>query len=93
MAQKPPFYDRLRLPVVAAPMFLISGPELVIACCTQGIVVTFPALNQRTTEGFEAWVVEIKQALADYEARTGQKAAPFGVNLIVHLISDASGKW
>ena len=84
MAQKPPFYDQLRLPVVAAPMFLISGPELVIACCTQGIVGTFPALNQRTTEGFEAWVVEIKQALADFEARTGQKPAPFGVNLIVH---------
>ena len=61
MTQKPPFYDQLRLPVVAAPMFLISGPALVIACCTQGVVGTFPALNQRTTEGFEAWVVEIKR--------------------------------
>jgi nitronate monooxygenase len=65
-------------------MFLISGPQLVIACCKNGIVGTFPALNQRTTEGFEAWLVEIKTALSDFEQSTGKKAAPFGVNLIVH---------
>jgi nitronate monooxygenase len=47
-------------------------------------VGTFPALNQRTTEGFEEWVVEIKTALSDFEKETGKKAAPFGVNLIVH---------
>ena len=65
-------------------MFLISGPQLVIECCKQGIVGTFPALNQRTTDGFESWVIEIKDALAAFEAETGKKAAPFGVNLIVH---------
>ena len=81
---KAAFIDELRLPVVAAPMFLISGPQLVIECCKQGIVGTFPALNQRSTDGFESWVIEIKAALAAFEAETGKKAAPFGVNLIVH---------
>jgi len=80
----PPFINRLSLPAVAAPMFLISGPELVIECCKNGIVGTFPALNQRTTEGFEEWVIEVKDALAAYETETGKQAAPFGVNLIVH---------
>lgn len=65
-------------------MFLISGPKLVTECCKNGIVGTFPALNQRTTEGFEQWVVEIKNDLAQFEKETGKKAAPFGVNLIVH---------
>ena len=65
-------------------MFLISGPKLVIECCKNGIVGTFPALNQRDTAGFEAWVIEIKEALAQFEEETGKKAAPFGVNLIVH---------
>lgn len=79
-----PYEDQLSIPAVAAPMFLISGPELVIECCENGVVGTFPALNQRTTEGFEEWVVEIKTALSDFEKETGKKAAPFGVNLIVH---------
>lgn len=65
-------------------MFLISGPEIVIESCKNGIVGTFPALNQRTTEGFEEWVVEIKAALEVFEQETGKKPAPFGVNLIVH---------
>ncbi|MFP2995002.1 nitronate monooxygenase [Spongiivirga sp. MCCC 1A20706] len=81
---KAPFIDSLSLPAMAAPMFLISGPQLVIECCKNGIVGTFPALNQRTTEGFEEWVIEIKEALAAFESETGKKAAPFGVNLIVH---------
>jgi len=74
----------LKIPVVAAPMFLISGPKLVTACCKNGVIGTFPALNQRTTEGFEEWVIEIKEDLAAWEKETGKKAAPFGVNLIVH---------
>ncbi|GAK91326.1 dioxygenases related to 2-nitropropane dioxygenase [Nonlabens ulvanivorans] len=78
------FSQNIKLPVVAAPMFLISGPELVIACCKNGIVGTFPALNQRTTDGFEEWVVQIKTELEQWEKETGKKAAPFGVNLIVH---------
>lgn len=68
---------RLRLPVVAAPMFLISDPELVVACCRAGVLGTFPALNQRTTDGFAAWL----DAVA---SRLGPDDAPFGVNLIVH---------
>ncbi len=82
---KPTFYSDLTLPVIAAPMFLISGPELVIECCKNGIVGTFPALNQRSTEGFEEWVIHIKEELAKFEKETGKKAAPFGVNLIVHF--------
>lgn len=81
---KASFINELSLPVIAAPMFLISGPKLVIECCKSGIVGTFPALNQRTSEGFEAWIVEIKAALSAYEKETGKKPAPFGVNLIVH---------
>ena len=64
-----------RLPVIAAPMFLVSGPELVIAACRSGIIGTFPALNQRTTEGFGQWCDEIAEAI---------DGKPYGVNLIVH---------
>lgn len=84
MPQLPPIFDHLKLPVIAAPMFLISGPDLVIECCKNGIVGSFPALNQRSSESFEAWVVEIREALHQFEAETGTKPAPFGVNLIVH---------
>ncbi|MEN8666704.1 MAG: nitronate monooxygenase [Flavobacteriaceae bacterium] len=84
MSEKAPFLSQLDLPVVAAPMFLISNPKMVVECCKNGIVGTFPALNQRTSEGFEAWLIEIKEALAQFEKETGKKAAPYGVNLIVH---------
>ncbi|TPW29086.1 nitronate monooxygenase [Martelella alba] len=73
------FKSRLRLPVIAAPMFLVSGPDLVINACRAGICGTFPALNQRSTAGFAAWLDEIEAGLADQP-----EAAPFGVNLIVH---------
>lgn len=78
------FEGRLSLPAVAAPMFLVSGPALVIENCKAGIVGTFPALNQRTSEGFEQWLIEINDALTQFEKETGNKPAPFGVNLIVH---------
>tara|TARA_B100000686_G_C16806252_1_gene990913 strand:- start:17585 stop:18559 length:975 start_codon:yes stop_codon:yes gene_type:complete len=81
---KPSFFNELTLPVIAAPMFLISEPKLVIECCKNGIIGTFPSLNNRSIEGFEEWVIEIKDALNDFEKETGKKAAPFGVNLIVH---------
>ena len=84
MSKKAAFIKELALPVVAAPMFLISGPQLVIECCKNGIVGTFPALNQRSTEGFEDWLVEIKTELKKFEKETGKKATPYGVNLIVH---------
>ncbi|WP_166365943.1 NAD(P)H-dependent flavin oxidoreductase [Pseudomonas akapageensis] len=69
----------LRLPIVAAPMFLISNPQLVLACCRNGVVGSFPALNQRESSGFKAWLEEIETGLAKLE-----KPAPYAVNLIVH---------
>ncbi len=69
--------QRLRLPVVAAPMFLVSDPQLVLACCHSGIVGSFPALNQRESSGFKAWLEEIESGLA-------VDSAPYAVNLIVH---------
>jgi nitronate monooxygenase len=71
--------DGLRLPVIAAPMFLVSGPALVIAASRAGVLGTFPALNQRSTEGFRDWLEEIEAGLS-----TGAAALPYGVNLIVH---------
>ena len=73
------FEGKLRLPAVAAPMFLVSNPALVIESCRGGVVGSFPALNCRTSEGFEQWVLEIKAALAADDIAT-----PWGVNLIVH---------
>lgn len=69
--------QRLRLPVVAAPMFLVSNPQLVLACCNNGIVGSFPALNQRDSSSFKGWLEEI-------EAGLDSAAAPYAVNLIVH---------
>ena len=71
--------QRLRLPVVAAPMFLISNPKLVLACCASGVVGSFPALNQRDSAGFKAWLEEIEAGLTQLQA-----PAPYAVNLIVH---------
>lgn len=71
--------QRLRLPVVAAPMFLISNPQLVLACCANGVVGSFPALNQRESSGFKSWLEEIEAGLALLE-----NPAPYAVNLIVH---------
>ena len=74
----PPALARnLKFPVVAAPMFLVSGPELVIATCKAGMIGCFPALNARTSEGYETWLDTIAAAL-------GEEDAAFGVNLIVH---------
>ncbi|MGK0524233.1 MAG: nitronate monooxygenase [Pseudomonadales bacterium] len=77
--------DSLNLPLVAAPMFLISGPELALACCREGIVGSFPALNQRTSEGFEEWLVQMSDGLGKLqEENPGASIAPYAVNLIVH---------
>ncbi|MGN7293444.1 NAD(P)H-dependent flavin oxidoreductase [Rhizobium sp. SAFR-030] len=75
----PPSFKNLRIPAVAAPMFLASGPDLVVETCRAGVVGTFPALNQRRTEGFVDWLAEIEGRLAGVP-----DAAPCGVNLIVH---------
>lgn len=74
----------LSLPTVAAPMFLISGPDLVVECCKSGIVGSFPALNQRSSDGFEQWLSEIKSRLDQFEQQNGKKLPPFAVNLIMH---------
>lgn len=79
------FQGRTSLPVIAAPMFLVSMPELVVACCRAGVIGTFPALNHRSTQGFEDWLAQIEQTLAAAQAaQPGAPVAPFGVNLIVH---------
>lgn len=76
---------RLSLPVIVAPMFLVSGPDLVIACCTNGILGTFPSLNLRTAAAFEEWLIQIKAELASHDKATaGSPAAPYGVNIIAH---------
>ena len=79
---------RLRLPVIGSPLFIVSGPELVIAQCQAGIVGSFPALNARPAEELSKWIVRIKTELADFEQRTGKKAAPFAVNQICHASND-----
>ncbi|MEQ5835233.1 nitronate monooxygenase family protein [Marinobacter sp. NFXS9] len=77
--------DQLSLPLIAAPMFLISGPELALACCRQGIVGSFPALNQRSSEGFEDWLIQMNNTLSELrEAEPNRIVAPYAVNLIVH---------
>jgi nitronate monooxygenase len=65
-------------------MFLVSGDKLVIECCKNGVVGTFPALNQRTTESFRDWLKSIRSSLDAFEKESNKLAAPFGVNLIVH---------
>ena len=77
--------DRLSVPAVAAPLFIISGPELVIAQCKAGVVGSFPSLNARGEGEFEKWLIQISEELNAYnEANPDNKAAPFAVNQIVH---------
>lgn len=75
---------QLRLPLIVAPMFLISGVQLVVEACKSGVVGTFPALNGRSSADFETMLQEITSQLKQYEADTGIRPAPYGVNLIVH---------
>jgi nitronate monooxygenase len=81
--------DKLALPVIGAPLFIVSGPELVIAQCKAGVVGAFPALNARPKELLEEWILRIKSELAAYEkANPGKPVAPFAVNQIVHASND-----
>jgi nitronate monooxygenase len=76
---------RLRIPLIGAPMFIVSCPALVIAQCKAGIVGSFPALNARPQEKLDGWIREIKESLAEYsEENPGEPVAPFAVNQIVH---------
>ena len=80
-----PLRDRLRLPVIGAPMFIVSGPELVLAQCAAGIVGSFPALNARPYEMLDIWLTRISKELGEMKARQPDaRPAPFAVNQIVH---------
>lgn len=79
------FSSSLRLPAIAAPMFLVSGPDLVIAACKAGIIGTFPCLNARPSAQFEEWLEQIKSALIGHlEIDAAAPVGPYGVNLISH---------
>ena len=85
----PPILSSLRLPVIGAPMFIISNPKLVIAQCTAGIVGSFPALNARPASLLDEWLHEISEALAAWDRdHPDRPAAPFAVNQIVHRSND-----
>ena len=85
----PPILSNLRLPVIAAPMFIVSNPELVIAQCTAGVVGSFPALNARPAEQLDEWLHEITEALAAWDRdHPDPPAAPYAVNQIVHRSND-----
>lgn len=85
MALPPILEDRLRLPVVGSPLFIVSSPDTVIAQCKAGIVGSFPALNARPAEVLEEWLARITSELAAYDAaHPEQPSAPFAVNQIVH---------
>jgi nitronate monooxygenase len=84
-----PLFDRLRLPVIASPMFIVSGPELVIAQCKAGIVGAFPALNARPQSLLDEWLHRIEEELAAWDRDNPDRpAAPYAVNQIVHRTND-----
>ena len=80
---------RLSVPVIGAPLFIVSNPKLVIAQCKAGVIGSFPALNARPQATLNDWIVEIKEALAAHDAAHPERpAAPFAVNQIVHRSND-----
>ena len=85
----PPIFDTLRLPVIGAPLFIISHPALVIAQCKAGVVGSFPALNARPQSQLDEWIHQITEELAAWDhANPDKPAAPFAVNQIVHRSND-----
>jgi nitronate monooxygenase len=85
----PGVLQNLRIPVIGAPMFIVSNPRLVIAQCTSGIVGSFPALNARPASRLDEWIHEITEALAEWDRDHPERpAAPFAVNQIVHRSND-----
>ena len=85
----PKLLQGLRIPVVGAPLFIISNPKLVIAQCTAGIVGSMPALNARPAEQLDEWLAEITETLAAWNrAHPERPAAPFAINQIVHKSND-----
>jgi nitronate monooxygenase len=89
MPLPPSLQGKLRVPIIGAPMFIISGPELVIAQCKAGIVGSFPALNARPQEKLDEWLVQIKSELGEYAAENADApVAPYAVNQIAHMSND-----
>ncbi|MEE2058190.1 NAD(P)H-dependent flavin oxidoreductase [Rhodococcus artemisiae] len=89
MSLPPVLQDRLRLPLVASPMFIVSNPDLVIAQCTAGIVGSFPSLNARPQSQLREWLTRITEDLAKHDANNPDApSAPYAVNLIVHRSND-----
>ena len=85
----PPILSRLRLPVIGAPLFIVSNPKLVIAQCKAGIVGSFPALNARPASQLDEWLHEITEALGEHDRQNpNAPSAPFAVNQIVHRSND-----
>src|SRR5947199_7245418 len=85
----PPVLQRLRIPVIGSPLFIVSNPKLVIAQCTSGIVGSFPSLNARPAELLDEWLHEITEALAAWNRDHPERpAAPYAVNQIVHRSND-----
>jgi nitronate monooxygenase len=85
----PPVLQKLRIPVIGAPLFIISNPKLVIAQCTSGIVGSMPALNARPASQLDEWLAEITETLAAWDrAHPDRPAAPFAINQIVHKSND-----
>ena len=85
----PPIFDRLRLPIIGSPLFIVSGPDLVIAQCKAGIVGSFPALNARPQSLLDEWLHRITEELAQHNRDNPDRpAAPFAVNQIVHKSND-----
>ena len=85
MALPPILSQRLRLPVIASPLFIISGPDLVIAQCKAGVVGSFPSLNARPISQLDEWLARITEELADWDRKNPDRpSAPFAVNQIVH---------
>jgi len=78
------FRDRLSLPLIAAPMFLVSGVELVVAACRNGVIGAFPTVNCREPEQLDSWLTDIEQRLRLHSEANGKLAAPICPNLIVH---------
>ena len=75
--------DRMAIPAIAAPMFLVSNPALTLACCAEGIMGSFPAHGTRSREQFQAWLDEMQEGTKRLEGQ-GRKLAPWAVNLVVH---------